>query len=60
MKKEMARLKDSAPDLPHRERYVSNWTVLVFLFRHIRRFALWTMNCQGPVTYINMPFSLLL
>lgn len=45
MKKEMARLKDSAPDLPHRERSVRTCDVLVFLFRHIRRLLAGQVNC---------------
>jgi len=47
MKKEMARLKDSAPDLPHRERYVRNCVVLKFLFHHTRRLALWPNELLG-------------
>lgn len=58
MKKEMARLKESEPDLPHRERYVHNCCALVStLLSRKRKLLYGQAHYHEPATCIDMSFS---
>lgn len=54
MKKEMARLKDSEPDLPHRDRYVHNHGGLMSSVYHIKE-----NRSMDEQTTMNLPRALI-